>query len=79
MQLFVLRHLTHHQRRSNPQEYEYNVGCLEGINSFDLGDVPTSDGVNHLAETLRDWRYAAVTLRMRDHSNSLNNSFHAGL
>jgi hypothetical protein len=32
-----------------------------------------------LAETLRDWRYAAVTLRMRDHSNSLNNSFHAAL
>ncbi len=38
---------THHQRRSNPEEYGYNVGCLEGVNPFDLGDVPTSDGVNH--------------------------------
>jgi hypothetical protein len=38
---------THHQRRSNPNEYGYNVGCLEGVNPFDLGPVPTSDGVNH--------------------------------
>jgi hypothetical protein len=38
---------THHQRRSNPQEYGYNVGCLEGVNPFDLGPVQTNDGVNH--------------------------------
>lgn len=38
---------THHQRRANPQEYGYNVGCLEGVNPFDLGPVETSDGVNH--------------------------------
>lgn len=38
---------THHQRRSDPTEYGYNVGCLEGINPFDLGDVVTNDGVNH--------------------------------
>jgi len=25
---------THHQRRSNPEQYGYNVGCLEGINPF---------------------------------------------
>jgi hypothetical protein len=24
----------------------YNVACLEGINPFDLGPVPTYDGVN---------------------------------
>ena len=30
---------THHQRRSNPNEYAYNVGCLEGVNPFDLGPV----------------------------------------
>lgn len=41
---------THHQRRSNPQEYGYNVGCLEGVNPFDLGEVPTNDGVNHPAD-----------------------------
>ena len=38
---------THHQRRSNPDEYGYNVGCLEGVNPFDLGQIPTGDGVHH--------------------------------
>lgn len=38
---------THHQRRSNPDEYGFNVGCLEGVNPFDISDVPTNDGVNH--------------------------------
>jgi hypothetical protein len=41
---------THHQRRSKPNEYGYNVGCLEGINPFKLGPVPTLDGVNHPAD-----------------------------
>jgi hypothetical protein len=41
---------THHQRRSNPDQYGYNVGCLEGINPFHLGDVPVNDGVNHPAD-----------------------------
>lgn len=41
---------THHQRRSNPHQYGFNVACLEGVNPFDLGDVPTLDGVNHPAD-----------------------------
>jgi hypothetical protein len=41
---------THHQRRSNPSQYGYNVGCLEGVNPFELGQVPTNDGVNHPAD-----------------------------
>ena len=41
---------THHQRRSNPEQYGYNVGCLEGVNPFELGEVPTNDGVNHPAD-----------------------------
>ena len=41
---------THHQRRSNPLQYGVNVGCLEGINPFALGPVPTRDGVNHPAD-----------------------------
>jgi Uncharacterized conserved protein len=41
---------THHQRRSDPQAYGYNVGCLEGINPLALADVPTRDGVNHPAD-----------------------------
>ncbi|PIE14892.1 MAG: aldehyde-activating protein [Rhodobacterales bacterium] len=38
---------THHQRRSNPNEYGVNAGALEGINPRDLGDVPWAEGVNH--------------------------------
>jgi hypothetical protein len=38
---------THHQRRSDPSQYGYNVACLEGIDVFSLGDVPILDGINH--------------------------------
>ncbi len=42
---------THHQRRSRPDQYAYNVGCLEGVNPFDLDPVPTSDGANRAGES----------------------------
>jgi len=38
---------THHRRRSDPNVFGYNVGCLEGVNPFELGDVPVFDGINH--------------------------------
>lgn len=41
---------THHQRRSNPLQYGFNVACLEGVNPFELGEIPTHDGVNHPAD-----------------------------
>ena len=41
---------THHQRRSNPEQYGYNVGCLEGVNPLAIEGVPTNDGVNHPAD-----------------------------
>jgi hypothetical protein len=41
---------THHQRHSNPNEYGYNVGCLEGVKPFALERVPLNDGVNHPAD-----------------------------
>ena len=41
---------THHQRRSVPTEYGYNVGCLEGVDPFELRSVPTLDGVHHPAD-----------------------------
>lgn len=28
---------THHRRRSNPDQYGYNVACLEGTDPFALG------------------------------------------
>jgi hypothetical protein len=41
---------THHQRRSNTNEYGFNIGCLEGVNPFELGEIVTNDGVNHPAD-----------------------------
>lgn len=38
---------THHQRRSEPSEYGFNVACLEGVNPYLLADVPVLDGMNH--------------------------------
>jgi len=42
---------THHQRRSNPEQYGYNVGCLERINPFEIESVQVNDGINHPADT----------------------------
>jgi len=41
---------THHRRRSNPNQYGYNIGCLEGVDPYLLPDVPVKDGVNHPAD-----------------------------
>jgi hypothetical protein len=38
---------THHQRRSNHEQYGFNVACLEDINPLKIEGVPTYDGVNH--------------------------------
>jgi hypothetical protein len=41
---------THHRRRSKPNQYGFNVGCLEGVQPTDIEGVPVSDGVNHPAD-----------------------------
>jgi hypothetical protein len=38
---------THHQRRSDPNEYGVNVACLEGVSPFDFPEVIVNDGVRH--------------------------------
>jgi len=38
---------THHQRRSNPNEYGVNAACLAGVSPFDFAEVLVNDGVNH--------------------------------
>ncbi len=38
---------THHQRRSNPHLYGFNVACVEGVDPYALGEIPVMDGVNH--------------------------------
>lgn len=35
---------THHQRRSNPNEFGFNVACIEGVDPHAIGEVPIGDG-----------------------------------
>ena len=38
---------THHKRRSNRDQYGFNVACLDGVDPFELGEIPVVNGVNH--------------------------------
>ena len=38
---------THHQRRSNPNQFGINAACLEGISPFDFTEVLVMNGVHH--------------------------------
>lgn len=38
---------THHQRRSDPDQYGVNAAILEGVSPFDFREVPVADGINH--------------------------------
>jgi hypothetical protein len=38
---------THHQRRSNPDQYDVNVACLDGVSPFDFQEIPVYDGTRH--------------------------------
>lgn len=42
---------THHQRRSNPDEYGVNLGTLDGLNPATFEPIPWHDGVNHPSDT----------------------------
>lgn len=35
---------THHQRRSVPTEYGYNMACIEGIDLASIGEIGASNG-----------------------------------
>jgi len=41
---------THHRRRSKPNQYGYNIGCLEGVDPYLLTGIPVNDGVHHPAD-----------------------------
>ncbi len=51
---------THHQRRSNPNQFGVNVSCIEGISPFDFKEVAVTDGVNHPADGGSGARTAGV-------------------
>lgn len=41
---------THHQRRSTPNEYGFNVACIEGVDPFALGPIAVGDGASQSLE-----------------------------
>lgn len=51
---------THHQKRSNPNQYGVNVACLDGVSPFDFKKVPVTDGINHPSDTGGVARQAGV-------------------
>ncbi|MCJ2184170.1 GFA family protein [Novosphingobium sp. 1949] len=57
---------THHQRRSNPDEYGVNLACIEGMSPFDLDEVIVNDGENHPRDTGGPTRRAGVLRFERD-------------
>lgn len=38
---------THHQRRSNPDQFGVNAACIDGVSPFDFAEVPVLEGANH--------------------------------
>lgn len=42
---------THHQRRSNPEQFGINAGAIHGLNPRDLGEIAWVDGVNHPSDS----------------------------
>nr|WP_281423452.1 GFA family protein [Novosphingobium profundi] len=51
---------THHQRRSNPDQYGVNFACIEGMSPFDLTEVIVNDGQNHPSDTGGETRRAGI-------------------
>jgi len=41
---------THHRRRSDPHECCINLGCIEGVRTWEHEPVPWTDGINHPAD-----------------------------
>ena len=38
---------THNRPRSNPKIFGVNIACIEGVEPFEIEDVPVNDGKNH--------------------------------
>ncbi len=51
---------THHQRRSNPNQFGINVACLEGVSPFDFTEVQVANGFNHPRDGGSDVKVAGV-------------------
>ena len=38
---------THNRPRSNPKIFGVNIACIEGVEPFEIDNVPVNDGKNH--------------------------------
>lgn len=45
---------THHRRRSFPDTYGVNIGCIEGIDPYRQENVPITNGKNHIRDREKD-------------------------
>ena len=41
---------THHQRRSNPSQFGFNIACIEGVDPFSFKDISIGDGASQSLE-----------------------------
>lgn len=51
---------THHQRRSNPNEFGVNLACIEGVSPFDFAEIIVNDGVHHPSDGFADQRLGVL-------------------
>ena len=41
---------THHQRRSDPTQFGFNIACIEGVDPFSFEAAPVGDGASMSVE-----------------------------
>ena len=51
---------THHQRRSDPNQYGVNAAILAGVSPFDFAELAVMDGVNHPSDNAGGPRVAGT-------------------
>ena len=51
---------THHQRRSNPNQFGINIACIADVSPFDFAAVEVMDGVSHPADSGAGPRIAGI-------------------
>src|SRR3546814_10250034 len=62
---------THHRRRSDPEQYGYNVGCLEGINPF---AIRSEEHTSELQSLMRI-SYAVFCLKKKTNTHNTTDTF----
>ena len=56
---------THHQRRSNPNQFGVNLACLQGISPWDLPMIAVNESTTPRMVRRRGWRGSCATRHPR--------------